>query len=457
MGKVPTTVAAIGAEGLQARGIATQADLQASVPGLTVRETQSNNNLNYAIRGQTVDAFSGSSTAVVPYVNEVPFTAGGISSFFDLESIQVLKGPQGTLSGRNATGGAVLSTTARPREKLSGLIKLSFGNYDAKNVETMFNVPLVKDSVLLRVTAKSARRDGYIKNVYIGPVYGGNDNRELGKLHSDAIRGSLLLRPSPAIENLTVFQYERTKGNNSGTRVYSLNRCGDGASDGTPLACAAAFVFPGLVDVLQRQQTQLGFWEVNGDAPSFHRGKDWFVTNSTTFELNDAMRVKNIFGYSSSNALDSTEQTGEPFAVVTNYDQSRPIGAALRSYGNEVVNKSLSDEIQLQGKAGAFDYILGLYYQQIRNHTIFPQTYLGGIVTTTSNWTSRDTTKAMFGHVTADLGDLANLDGFKFSVGGRYAWEKIAAAHQPGGTISRCRSRRLRTIAPVGTLAWNIR
>ena len=66
--RVPTSIVAIGTEALESRGIVTQSDLQTAVPGLTVRETQSNNQLNYAIRGQTVDAFSGSSTAVVPYV-----------------------------------------------------------------------------------------------------------------------------------------------------------------------------------------------------------------------------------------------------------------------------------------------------------------------------------------------------------------------------------------------------
>lgn len=435
VGKVPTTVSAIGSEGLQARGISTQSDLQASVPGLTVRETQANNNLNYAIRGQTVDAFSGSSTAVVPYVNEVPFTAGGVASFFDLESIQVLKGPQGTLFGRNATGGAVLSTTARPKDGVSAAIRLGFGNYDAKIAEAMVNLPIAEDTVLLRLAGKAARRGGYIRNVYQGPVYGGNDNTELGKLYSDAVRASLLVRPTTSVENLTVLQYEKTKGNNSGTRIYSLYRCGDKAADGAPLSCFSAFVFPTLPAVLQRQQTQLGFWEVEGDAPSFHRGEDWFVTNSTTIELSDETRLKNIFGYSSSNALDSTEQTGDPFEVVTNYDRSRPIGSSLRSYGNEVTYKSLSNELQLQGKiAGAFDYIVGLYYQQIKNRTIFPQTYLGGAVTTTSNWQSKDTTKALFGHVTTDLGQVADLHGLKLSMGGRYASEKITAEHLPGGT-----------------------
>lgn len=469
LARVPTSVAAIGTEALQQRGIAAQSDLQAAVPGLTVRETQSNNQLNYAIRGQTVDAFSGSSTAVVPYVNEVPFVAGGVASFFDLESIQVLKGPQGTLFGRNATGGAVLSTTARPKSEFGGFIKASYGNYDAIDAEGALNVPIVADTVLFRGAFRLQRRDGYIRNVFSGPVYGGNDNSRLGELWSNAFRGSLLVRPSDTIENLTVFQYERTKGNNSGTHIFSINRCGDVSAQGVPLVCAAdglygpqmdaAFGFAGawagflaanpgtnpdgIRGALAKQRNQLGFWEVDDDSPSFHRGKDWFVTNTTTIELGDNTTLKNVFGYSDSKALDSTGQTGEPFVLITNYDSSRPIDSELSAYGNLVTNKSLSEELQLQGNLfdNKIEYILGGYYQRIKNHTIFPQSYFGlkpwaPDTTTTSNFKTVDTTKAIFGHLTFDLGELAGLNGLKFSMGGRWAWEKISLDHLPGGTYA---------------------
>lgn len=91
--RVPAAITAFNAEQLSQRSITTQSDLQTTVPGLTLRQTQGQNSLTYSIRGQTVDAFSGSSTAVVPYVNEVQFTAGGAASFFDLSSIQVLNRP----------------------------------------------------------------------------------------------------------------------------------------------------------------------------------------------------------------------------------------------------------------------------------------------------------------------------------------------------------------------------
>ena len=469
LSRVPTSVTALGGDALRERSITNQADLQSAIPGLTVRETQSNNNLNYSIRGQTVDAFSGSSTAVVPYLNEVPFVSGGVASFFDLESIQVLKGPQGTLFGRNATGGAVLSTTARPKDVLEGNFKLGYGDYDAVDVEAMLNVPIVGDSVLFRAAVKIARRDGYINNVYTGPVFNGNDNSELGKVNRQAYRGSLLLRPSESIESLTMVQYERSRGNNSGTSLYSFNSCGDIGPDGSVLQCPAHFLFgpqldtniafPGAWDavlaahpgydpngiqgVLDRQQNELGFWQVNSAAPSFHSGKDLAIVNNTTIELSDSITVKNVFGYSHSKAIDSTEQTGTPYLLISNYDINRPGTDALRNFANEVTNESVSNELQLQGsllKSG-IDYIFGGYFQEIKNHTIFPQSYfdfapVGPPASTTSNFKIKDRATAIFAHGTFDLGVLAGLDGLKFSVGGRYAWEKISLDHLAGGTFA---------------------
>lgn len=466
--RVPTTVTAFGAEALQQRSISDQADLQAAVPGLIVRETQSNNNLNYSIRGQTVDAFSGSSTAVVPYLNEVPFVAGGVASFFDLQSVQVLKGPQGTLFGRNATGGAVLSTTARPVAEPAGRIKMGYGNYNAIDFEAMANLPIVADTVLFRAAVKLARRDGYIDNVYSGPVYGGNDNSELGKVDRTALRGSLLLAPSDSFENLTMVQYERSRGNNSGTAIFSYNKCGDLGPDGNPLNCPTDFLFGpqldanigfpgawaavlaanpgyepgGIQAVLDRQKNELGFWQVNSSAPSFHSGKDLAITNTSSLKLSDSLTLKNIFGYSHSKAEDSTEQSGTPYLLISNYDINRPATDALRNFGNEVTNESISNEIQLQGSAfnEGLDYILGGYFQEIKNHTIFPQSYFGlspiiPPASTTSNFRIKDRATAVFAHGTFDLGVLAGLDGLKFSAGGRYAWEEISLDHQPGGTF----------------------
>jgi iron complex outermembrane recepter protein len=119
--------------------------LQQTVPGLTVRETENQNTLTYSIRGQTVDSYTGSATAVVPYVDEIQQISGGAGSFYDLDGIQVLKGPQGTRFGRNATGGAILYTTAKPDNTFGGYADVSYGNYHSHEEQGAINLPIVDD------------------------------------------------------------------------------------------------------------------------------------------------------------------------------------------------------------------------------------------------------------------------------------------------------------------------
>ena len=123
LSRVPVSVVAFGAEALQERNINSEQDMGSLVPGLQVKNGQNSNQLSFTLRGQTLDPFSGTSPAVLTYLNEAPYTPGNTATaFFDLGSVQVLKGPQGTLFGRNATGGAVLYSTPMPGDVFSGYV-----------------------------------------------------------------------------------------------------------------------------------------------------------------------------------------------------------------------------------------------------------------------------------------------------------------------------------------------
>jgi len=105
LSKVPVSVVAFAAETVVSRNIVSEQDVGTLVPGLQVKNGQNSNQLSFSMRGQTLDPFSGTSPAVLTYLNEAPYNPGNTATaFFDLGSIQVLKGPQGTLFGRNATG-----------------------------------------------------------------------------------------------------------------------------------------------------------------------------------------------------------------------------------------------------------------------------------------------------------------------------------------------------------------
>jgi iron complex outermembrane recepter protein len=119
---VPVAVDVVGSQELSTRLIQTQADLQLAVPGLTVVSGNNNNELNFVMRGESVDGYSGSPPGVQPYVDEVPIPIMSSTALYDLENVQAVKGPQGTLFGRNSTGGAVLFQTATPTNDFGGYL-----------------------------------------------------------------------------------------------------------------------------------------------------------------------------------------------------------------------------------------------------------------------------------------------------------------------------------------------
>jgi iron complex outermembrane receptor protein len=201
--KVPLSVTAFGAEQLAERSITTERDLQTSVPGLVVKTVTSETQLTYSMRAQSVEPFSGVSPAVLAYTNEVEANTGAPGSFYDLSSVQVLKGPQGTLFGRNTTGGAILYTTTMPGETLGGYFTQRVGNLGMLESLGAVDLPL-SDAVQLRLAGDYYSRDGYQKNIDTGQMLGGS-TRSSG-------RATLVLRPTERLENKTIFEDTSSHG-----------------------------------------------------------------------------------------------------------------------------------------------------------------------------------------------------------------------------------------------------
>lgn len=137
LSKVPLSVSAFSGDTLASTGIADATQLTRVVPGLTFAKSGSNTPI-YTLRGVGFNTRNISSTSPVGiYVNEVahayPYMSGG--PIFDLAQVEVLKGPQGTLYGRNTTGGLINFITARPAEKFEAGVSLTVGNYKTYNLE----------------------------------------------------------------------------------------------------------------------------------------------------------------------------------------------------------------------------------------------------------------------------------------------------------------------------------
>jgi iron complex outermembrane receptor protein len=437
---VPVSVTALNAAQLMAQGVASQSDLQSAVPGLVVRQTENQNDFNYAIRGQTVDAFSGSRPAVASYLNEVAISQTSQSSLYDLGSVQVLKGPQGTLFGRNVTGGAVLFSTERPGNDFDGYITVKQGNLNWKEFQGAVDLPVVPDTVLLRVAADIDDRDGFQHNIY--------NNTDLGSQARRSIRTTLVVRPTETIQNTLVFEYDHSAGSNIDPVPYSAYACGS-SHNGAPLATAATCFFSpaldntfgpgawaaylaahpsvpssGIVGYIN-QQHAMGPWEVDADFPSSHLAHSYYVSNTTTVDMTPDIQLKNIVGFSDSATRDINDLDGSPYGILLEEDTEGSMN------GYDVNALQGSEELQLLGKTfdHQLDYILGLYYEAERdinyaNLSDFDLSPVFGPIRSNNHNRTVDHTEAAYFQGTYSLAALTGVQGLSATAGYRYSWDQ---------------------------------
>jgi iron complex outermembrane recepter protein len=311
--------------------------------------------------------------------------------FFDLENIQVLKGPQGTLFGKNSVGGDILLQTARPTNEFGGHIEATYGNYNDREIDGVLNLPLVSDVLLARIAFNGQLRDGYTHVLaepnYPNGVY--DDNRDAW-----SVRGTVTFRPTSWLQNDTIV-----------TDSKFTCRCEYGQ-----LVSVYPNASPGFAQLLAQQQalgvrTNLPI-SVNDTAD----GSTLAVSNVTRADLSDHLTLKNIFGYY--DVKESFAEDQDTTAVPLFDDAKYPLDQDLPQY---------TDELQLLGKtlSDRFNWIVGAFYldqptpnaYQIENVEVF---------STPSFSTDRTGTisRAVYGQGTYDLSQW--IPGVKFTGGLRY-------------------------------------
>ncbi len=432
LSKVPIAITAISGADLAKRAITNENDLQSAVPGLVVRQNGGVHSFNYSIRGQSVDTFTNSPPSVLPYVNEVQITTLSASTFYDMGGIQVLKGPQGTLFGRNATGGAVLFATAKASDELGGYIQGRYGSFDAWNVQGAINLPL-GDVGALRVAGSMTGGGAFVKDYFTPDKYGDLDQK--------SIRATLRLSPSAGFTNTTVVQHTDEDGTNTPYQLWSVNPEPCPASSafcllqpaviGAYLATKPA-VFQGGITAAVALQRQLGPWVSLSSYPPYHKAQNTYVINTTEIELNDAITLKNIFGYNTSKSDDGFDYDGSPYHFFET--QGTPTANDVKvvpTNGFERNVRQISNELQIQGKAldGRLDFVLGAYYlnqrDQVESNLTFGQPVFTFPFTYTAQWSTESI--AGFAQASYKLTDQLNLTG-----GIRYTRDKTEIFQLPG-------------------------
>ncbi len=191
---IPISITALSQEQLTATQTNGGPDLVKQVPNLTFSKTNFTG-YNIQIRGIGTQAISVTTDpAVAVAFNDIPFIRNHFfeQEFYDVSHLEVLRGPQGTLYGRNATAGVVNLTSAKPTDQYEAMASLDVGNYNNRRMEGMLNIPIVGDKLDLRVAGEWTKRDGYAFNEATSHSIDGRD------LWSGRV--SLLVHP---VEHLT--------------------------------------------------------------------------------------------------------------------------------------------------------------------------------------------------------------------------------------------------------------
>lgn len=224
---VPVAVSAISSEMLASKGVFETSDLNASMPNLQVSSPYGQQQPNFSLRGVGVGTEYNANAAspVGVYVDEVyqAFRSSHGQQLYDLEQVEVVRGPQGTLYGRNTTGGAINFITRKPDlSGANGYITFGYGNYNRLNAEGAVEVTPVEDKVGLRIAGTYVKSDPYVHNrlpagtntfaAFGLSALNQNTGRDPGGVESYGIRGTLRVKPVETLDVTLKGYYAKAKG-----------------------------------------------------------------------------------------------------------------------------------------------------------------------------------------------------------------------------------------------------
>jgi iron complex outermembrane recepter protein len=188
---VPVAVTALSERDIEARGIGSTHDVLPTIPNVTYDESFTIGNSFVSVRG--VSQINNADSPVAVVVDGVPQNNQKQlrMELFDIERIEVLKGPQGALYGRNAIGGAINIVTRAPSNELAGWMQAGLGSGDLRAASAAVSGPIVEDKVLFRLSGAYTDTDGNVRNVFL--------DRKVDFFTSGDVRGRLLFEPTQAL------------------------------------------------------------------------------------------------------------------------------------------------------------------------------------------------------------------------------------------------------------------
>ena len=408
---VPIAITAFNKTQLQNRGIENIADLSALAPGLQVSKSPANDSISQiSIRGNAeINPAIYWDPAVGIYLDGVYLgkSQGTVFDVVELNRVEVLRGPQGTLYGRNTIGGAINLVTRAPSGTWGGELSSELGNYGQFANKVSADLPAF-GIAKLSIAARSEERDGWVK------ATPGSSVKELNDRDSLGLRLAADIAVTP--DFLAALRYDRSAISQAGTfsQLYRIEP--SGAFD--PAAPAGALFGPLSSFASQERKKQAAI-----DSPS---RQDVIVRGhamTLSWNLDPRNTVKAITAYRTLENNDAGDYDGSPLAIAAT--------ERLTSF------RQFSQELQWVGKADQLSYVGGLYFYNDQGYTNNPQSYFFGGATFDSRYGTRTVAKAAYGQL-----DYSPIEPLTLTAGLRYTTERktldrvFGVAGAPGGPFT---------------------
>jgi iron complex outermembrane receptor protein len=338
----------------------------------------------------------------------IPYATSMATPYFDIDNVQILKGPQGTLFGGSTDSGSILYEPKKPTNNYEGYGQLGVGNYNHTEFQAVVNVPIVPDKVLVRVGGVKFDTDGY--------VYDPSQNKFLNDVHYWDVRATATLRPLDDLENTTMVNYYDFHNNSDQYVIQYFNPHG-----------LAAEVDPGWL-AYWLKQIPLGDYSIAPNpipGSTYALQEQWVLVNTTTWDINDNLSIKNIAGYVDDRLGDDYHALPAGLfldsAVILPNGQYVSSGSIDGAGGPTV---QYTEELQAQGKLfndrltytfGTFNSWYGQRQPRVPEYTTTFFQVSGDASATTER------THAIYAQGTFDLSDW--VPGLSFTGGYRYTWD----------------------------------
>jgi iron complex outermembrane receptor protein len=363
----PISIAAFSGDGLEDRGMTNIAQIAPFVPNLSFQNNPSFGGAGNAaaiyIRGVGQKEFLPTTEPGVGlYVDEVYIarSVGGILDLIDIERVEVLRGPQGTLFGRNTNGGAINITTRKPHDEFEGDVIATYGTDSRIDLKGSINAPIT-ESLFSRFSLLYKTQDGYVKR---------DDGREFGDADTIGGRATFLWQATESLEITLTGEYTREEvdgpaltliGINLGLPIdpdtppmATIHNVGANlAAGGGPIPCAIPpaplnLAVPGCYD--NRYVYGEDAERTSGTAPAFSDTDIWGTNLNISWDITDSLTLKSITAYRD---LDSQ------FARDGDHSLHR-----ISQFADDLQQDQFTQEVQLLGESfgDRLKWIVGLYY-----------------------------------------------------------------------------------------------